>query len=123
MQPPFSNFKAVALILCVAGLIFASGFIAARTLLPTGTSIDSSGGATSSDNSTVKLGTTELDVIPGGSSVSSGNPSVTVWVNTKSGVYHCPKTRWYGNTKQGEYMTQKDAQSKGYRPAYGIVCG
>jgi hypothetical protein len=24
---------------------------------------------------------------------------VTVWVNTRSGVYHYPGTRWYGNTK------------------------
>jgi hypothetical protein len=53
----------------------------------------------------------------------SGNPHVRVWVNTNSGVYHCPGTRWYGNTKEGKYMTQKEAQSKGYRPAYGIICG
>src|SRR5262249_28374119 len=51
-----------------------------------------------------------------------GEPDVKVWVNTGSGVYHCPGTRWYGNTKQGEYMTQKQAQDKGYRPAYGKVC-
>lgn len=53
---------------------------------------------------------------------SQGNPDVKVWVNTRSGVYHCPGSRWYGNTKQGEYMTQKQAQEKGYRPAYGKVC-
>lgn len=52
-----------------------------------------------------------------------GNPNVKVWVNTKSGVYHCPGTRWYGNTKEGEYMTQRQAQAAGYRPAYGSVCG
>ena len=51
-----------------------------------------------------------------------GNPDVKVWVNTNSGVYHCPGTRWYGNTKHGEYMTQREAQKKGYRPAYGKVC-
>jgi len=53
---------------------------------------------------------------------TQGNPNVKVWVNTHSGVYHCPGTRWYGNTKQGEYMTQKEAQDKGHRPAYGKVC-
>jgi hypothetical protein len=52
-----------------------------------------------------------------------GDPNVTVWVNTNSGVYHCPGTRWYGNTKVGKYMRQKDAQDAGYRPAYGSVCG
>lgn len=51
-----------------------------------------------------------------------GNPDVRVWVNTASGVYHCPGTRWYGNTKHGEYMDQAEAQKKGYRPAYGKVC-
>jgi hypothetical protein len=52
----------------------------------------------------------------------SGNPKVKVWVNINSGVYHCPGTRWYGTTKQGEYMTRAEAQKKGYRPAYGKVC-
>jgi hypothetical protein len=51
-----------------------------------------------------------------------GNPDVQVWVNTNSGVYHCPGTRWYGKTKQGEYMTQAEAQKRGNRPAYGKVC-
>ena len=54
---------------------------------------------------------------------NSGNPNVRVWVNTNSGVYHCPNTRWYGKTKSGKYMTQKEAQAKSYRPAYGILCG
>jgi hypothetical protein len=52
-----------------------------------------------------------------------GDPNVTVWVNTDSGVYHCPGTRWYGNTKKGKYLTQGAAQSAGYRPANGSVCG
>jgi len=53
----------------------------------------------------------------------TGNPDVTVWVNTDSGVYHCPGTRWYGATKVGRYMSQRAAQRAGYRPAYGSVCG
>jgi hypothetical protein len=60
-----------------------------------------------------------------GDSVSAqhgGKPSIRVWVNTNSHVYHCPGTRWYGNTKVGEYMTQKEAQDKGNRPAYGKYC-
>jgi hypothetical protein len=40
-----------------------------------------------------------------------------VWVNTPSGVYHYPGTRWYGNTNEGEYMSEKDALVSGYRPA------
>ena len=41
----------------------------------------------------------------------------TVWVNTDSGVYHKPGSRWYGKTKQGKYMTEADAQKAGYRAA------
>jgi hypothetical protein len=51
-----------------------------------------------------------------------GAPDVRVWVNTHSGVYHCPGTRWYGATKEGTYMKQAEAQKKGFRPAYGKVC-
>jgi hypothetical protein len=47
----------------------------------------------------------------------------TVWVNTNSGVYHCPGTRWYGKTKQGEYMGECAALKAGNRPAYGKSCG
>ena len=54
---------------------------------------------------------------------SAGNQNVKVWVNTNSGVYHCQGTRWYGKTKSGQFMTQREAQAKGYRPAYGAVCG
>jgi len=60
---------------------------------------------------------------PGTSEASqAGNPDARVWVNTQSGVYHCPGMRWYGNTKHGEYLTQKQAREKGNRPAYGKPC-
>lgn len=55
-------------------------------------------------------------------SQQTGNPDAKVWVNTSSDVYHCPGTRWYGNTKQGEFMTQRKALYTGKRPAYGKVC-
>jgi hypothetical protein len=45
------------------------------------------------------------------------NSAGTVWVNTDSGVYHKPGTRWYGKTKQGKYMIEADAQKAGYRAA------
>lgn len=48
---------------------------------------------------------------------------VKVWVNTNSGVYHCPGTRWYGNTKHGKYMGECAAIKDGNRPAYGKACG
>lgn len=56
------------------------------------------------------------------SSTTQGNPEVKVWVNTKTGVYHCPGTHWYGATKAGEYMKQSEAHQKGFRPAYYRPC-
>jgi hypothetical protein len=42
-----------------------------------------------------------------------------VWVNTRSGKYWKPGSRYYGVTKQGEYMSEEEAVQKGYRPANG----
>ena len=53
---------------------------------------------------------------------TQGNPDVRVWVNTNSGVYHCPGSHWYGATKSGSYLKQSEAQQKGYRPAYHRAC-
>src|SRR5215831_5111795 len=47
-----------------------------------------------------------------GTTGSQGNPNAKVWVNTDSGVYHCAGTKWYGKTKSGQYMTQKEALDK-----------
>ena len=52
----------------------------------------------------------------------TGRRDVKVWVNTRSGVYHCRGTRWYGNTRNGEYMLEKQAQDHGYRAASGRLC-
>ena len=72
----------------------------------------------------------ELESDPSLPSVSSPktnaenkNGEVRVWVNTNSGVYHCPGTRWYGATRNGTFMTEAEAQQRAYRPAYGTVCG
>lgn len=36
-----------------------------------------------------------------------------VWVNTKSKVYHTEGDRYYGKTKEGEFMTEEDAIKSG----------
>lgn len=46
---------------------------------------------------------------------ATADNSVRVWVNTNSGVYHYPGERWYGNTQEGEFMTEKQAIARGYR--------
>ncbi|MGH9433275.1 MAG: serine/threonine-protein kinase [Terriglobia bacterium] len=52
----------------------------------------------------------------------SGDPKVRVWVNTRTGVYHCPETRWYGKTKNGEFMTQAEAEKQRYTAEAGRAC-
>jgi hypothetical protein len=40
---------------------------------------------------------------------------VIVWVNTPSGIYHLKGMRWYGKTKNGAYICQKEGDAAGYR--------
>ena len=42
-----------------------------------------------------------------------------VWVNTKSGKYFLPGARYYGKTKQGQYMTEAEAKKQGFTAAKG----
>jgi hypothetical protein len=42
-----------------------------------------------------------------------------VWVNTRSGKYWKPGSRYFGKTKEGEFMPELDALDRGYSPAGG----
>jgi len=61
---------------------------------------------------------------PAASSPAPDNAPATgagaqVWVNLKSGKYFLPGSPYYGNTKQGRYMTEAQAQAQGYIAARG----
>jgi hypothetical protein len=45
-----------------------------------------------------------------------------VWINTESGLYHCPGTRSYGNTKRGKFLPESEARSAGHHPAGRRSC-
>jgi len=42
-----------------------------------------------------------------------------VWVNTRSGKYFRSRSRYFGKTKAGKYLTESDAKAQGYVPARG----
>ena len=40
---------------------------------------------------------------------------VVVWLNIPSGIYHYKGERWYGRTKHGAYVCEKEAVAAGDR--------
>jgi hypothetical protein len=84
-----------------------------------GTTASNSGATGKSSRNTAKASASgsvaEHNAAPG------GGPGM-VWLNTKSNVYHCYGSEWYGKTKSGKYVSEKDAVNAGAKPDHGKSC-
>ena len=45
-----------------------------------------------------------------------------VWANADARVYYCAGEPWYGKTGRGEYLTEFDANARGFIPGRGTPC-
>ena len=59
--------------------------------------------------------TTSKAIAPTAADIADAKSKGLVWVNTNSKVYHTSDdTKYYGKTKQGEFMSEADAQKAGF---------
>lgn len=60
---------------------------------------------------------------PAGPAPRAPHGADSVWVNLKSGVYHCPGTEHYGTTSNGVFLPESTAVARGYKSNGGRRCG
>jgi hypothetical protein len=99
-----------------AGLVLAKVF----TVRPFTTFTFAEGETTSSYGLHVSFGF--VGVTQRSRAIEGAGSSITVWVNTRAGMYYCPASPSYGATPEGNFMTEREAVASGATPASGKGC-
>ena|SRR5258707_2057450 len=95
--------------------------LAVALLTPSLTFAQATGGSTGAKVKASK--TAPAANAPTDAQITDAKAKGMVWVNTSSKVYHKKDGQFYGKTKQGQFMTEADAQKAGYRAAKESAAG
>lgn len=95
--------------------ILASAALGAMLLAPSGIAAQTGTAPAKQPTSPAKTSKTK-SAAPTAQEIADAKAKGMVWVNTSTKVYH-KDGQFYGNTKQGKFMTEADAQKAGYKAA------
>ena len=102
--------------ICVAALFAGSVTVLAQSATPRSTAPGATHSSLMKPNATPNLASNQFSDESAARSHCAGDP--VVWVNLSgSKAYHVSGDKYYGKTKTGAYMCQKEADQSGYHAA------
>jgi len=102
--------------ICVAALLAGSATVLAQSATPRSTGAGAAHSSPMKPSATPNLASNQFSEEVAARSHCAGDP--VVWVNLSgSKAYHTSGDKFYGKTKTGAYMCQKEADQSGYHAA------
>ena len=101
---------------CVAALLAGSATVLAQSTTPRSTAAGAAHSSPMRPSAPTNLASNQFSEEGAAKSHCAGDP--VVWVNLSgSKAYHVSGDKYYGKTKTGAYMCQKEADQSGYHAA------